>query len=1075
MALVGFAAAPAPVHAAVRVTDVRVESRVNPMTIDVQAPRFSWVVRAAERGARQTGYQILVASSADKLKQGEGDLWDSGKVASDENIQIAYAGAPLTSRRRYHVSVRAWDGKDKPALPAVAFFETGVLDSALWQAKFIGLAPVGDDERSPLAAGQWIWAPEPKDPTKIKRVTFRHSFTVPADAYAKLRFAELVLSAPGGGKLWDNKNRRKILINETKLREFPSPVWDPRALPVTAAIKAGDNTIAIESPYVPKATMATAFVAVLRLELTDGKIQTVASDGTWRARLWAEDKLDEDWHRASAAEPPWTAAEVRGRFGDAVDSREPAFQKIDKILPAIYLRKAFRVGKSLRRARLDVTAAGIYEAYLNGKRVGQDVLAPGWTDYDARLRYQSYDVTAQVKAGDNVVGGIVAEGWFSGRTGMGQNLWGFEKALFAELVLDYQDGTSEVVATDESWQGTTGPIRRADMLDGEVYDARRELGAWSAPGKASAGWRPVIVQTPKVGRLEGQIEQPVRATMTLPTRTVVSPAPGVQIFDLGQNMVGWVRLKVKAAAGTRVTLRFSEMLAKDGSMFTDNLRTAIAVDHYIARGGGVEVYEPRFAFHGFRFVEISGAGGALPPSAVTGVVVTSDLPPAGKFQTSNAMLNQLQSNIVWGQRGNFLSIPTDCPQRDERLGWTGDINMFARTATFNMDSAAFLAKFMVDLEDGQSPDGRFPDVAPTTSVLGGGNFAWADVGVMLPWLLFQNYGDRRVLERHYDAMKRWVVFRNQGAKDWLNTANSFGDWVSPKPQAPNKVIGPIYHAAVARLLGQAAAVLGKSEDASFFNGVSTKIRTAFNRAYVAADGKIESDTQSAYILALHYDMLPEDKRAAATEHLVAAIGRAGNHLATGFLGTGNLLPALSENGRTDLAYQLLLTDTFPSWLFTVKNGATTMWERWDSYSPEKGPSNLGDMNSYNHYAFGAVGEWMYAHVAGLDRDPSALAWKKIVIKPVVGGGLSHATAEHESPRGKVVSAWKVAGGTFALDVEVPVHATATVHVPAANAEAVKEGGKPTASATGVRFVAMTDGAALFEVQSGRYRFTAPHR
>jgi alpha-L-rhamnosidase len=1055
-----------------RVGRLRVESLAEPIGLDVPQPRFSWVLEATERGARQAAYQLLIASTAEKARRGDADVWDSGRVASDDNAQVVYGGPPLGPRTRYHYVVKVWDGRGRVSASAPAFFETGLLDRP-FQGKFITLGAAEAADRRPFVGGPWIYAPAPPGPAPetgaVRRVAFRGSFTLAPDE--RVRWAELHMALPGDGKNWDKKRAHFIWVNDREQRWVAASVKDPRWVPITALVRPGENTIALSSPFEAQQAIALAVV----LELADGRRRVIHADGGWRTRPLSPDELAKaEWRAEETVR--WAPVLDLGPFGDG-GPPGPEYRRVDQVVAAIHLRRAFRIDKPVARARLYATAAGIYEARLNGAKVGQDVLTPGWTDYGKRLRYQSYDVTGQLRPGDNALGAIVAPGWFSGRTGVGQNLWGFERALLMELHVDYRDGTTEVIATDERWRASTGPIRRVDLLDGETYDARRELPGWDRPGFPDAGWAAATAVTPAVGRIEGQMEPPPRPVATLPARQVTSPAPGVQVFDLGQNMVGWARVTLRAPAGTVVKLRFAEILNTDGTLFTEALRTANAVDFYVAKGGSAETFEPRFTFHGFRYVEVSGLPAPLPRSAVTGIVVASALEPAGTFVTSNALLNRLQSNIVWGQRGNFLSIPTDCPQRDERLGWSGDINMFARTATFNMDSAAFLAKYLVDLEDGQKPDGRFPDIAPTIDIIGAGNFAWADAGVMIPWLLFEVYGDRRVLERHFGAMQRWIDHRTKGAKDDLNTSWSYGDWVSPPPQTPNAVIGPIYHAHGARLLGRAAAVLGKTEEAERYQALFERIRAAWNRAYVKPDGTIESDTQAAYVLALRYDMLPPEGRAAAVQHLAAAIDRAGGHLATGFLGTGNLLPALSAHGRADLAYDLLLKETNPSWLFSVKNGATTIWERWDGYSPETGPNNKGDMNSYNHYAFGAVGEWMYANVAGLDFDPAAPAWRRLVIRPLVGPavarGLTGARGEHMTVRGKVASAWKVVGGTLSLEVEVPVHATARVHVPASAVEAVKESGRPAARAPGVQVVGLVDGAAVFEVGAGRYRFTAP--
>jgi alpha-L-rhamnosidase len=1055
-----------PAAAATRVTTVRTEYLSNPIGIDAANPRFSWVLESSVRGDLQTAYQILVSSSSKALALGQGDVWDSGKVPSPENAQVVYAGAPLQSHQRYHVSVRVWDRKGNIVRGEPAFFQMGVLDPSLWQAQWIGLTPSGNGERLALAAARWVWLPQVKAGPKITRIGFRKTFNIPD--VGQVVSAELLVVGNDLRTPFHSESRHLLWVNDKGMRSWISPVSDPRRWNVLPALKSGDNTIAIASPYAPDQALVAAVIVAFR----DGRQQIFNTDGTWRARRFTAKNPEEGWHTEATDKPPWQDAQEVAAFGEAVNSADAAYKSIDVVVPPILLRKAFMLRKPIASAHLYATAAGVYEMQLNGKKVGKDFLTPGWTDYPKRIRYQTYDVTSSLRKGENVLGGIVASGWFSGRIGYGQNVWGFDKALFAQLIVNYQDGTQDVVATDCTWTGSSGPWRAADLLDGETYDAQREMPLWSSPTFAADSWRSVVVLAPKVGQLEAQIEPPIRNTLTLPAKKMTSPTPGVQIFDLGQNMVGWARFSFAAEKGTTVKFRWAEILNKDGTMFTDNLRSALATDRYVAARSGQQTYEPRFTFHGFRYVEVSGHKGTLPLAAVTGVVLQSDLPLTGNFQTSNAMLNQLQSNIVWGQRGNFLSIPTDCPQRDERLGWSGDINMFALTATHNMDVSTFLAKYLVDVQDGQRADGAFPDVAPSVSTLGFGSFGWGDVGVFLPWLLYQTYGDLRVLERHYESARRWVDYRTSRAKDDLNTDDSFGDWVSPPPQTPNKVLSPMYHAQAAHVLANMARVLGKLDDTKRYDELTERIKVAFNKTFVAADGRITSDTQTAYAIALRFDMLPQDKRTLAKAHFVNSIQRFNNHLNTGFLGTGNLLPSLSLADSSALAYDLLMTDTFPSWLFTVKNGATTMWERWDSYSPQAGPNNVGDMNSYNHYAFGAVGEWMYAHIAGLQSDPEQPGWRKATVRPLLGGGLTSARAEYQSIRGRFVSAWKLDGHNFTLDVEIPAHATAKVFVPALSVDSVKEKLVSAAQSQSVVALGMQGDAAVFEVGSGQYHFTS---
>jgi alpha-L-rhamnosidase len=1057
--------------AATRVVDVRTEYLTDPLGLDVARPRFSWVVENEERGARQTAYRVQVASDAARLKKGEGDVWDSGRVTSGDNVQVVYAGPALAPRTRYHVRVQVWDHKDRPALSAPAFFETGFLDKQDWKARFIGLRPASDGERWPFVGARWMAPPEAIVTKTTKRLGYVSDFTVAPDE--KLARADLFVVGPSNGDPWKEEVSHFLWVSGTTFRKWAADINDPRQMDITRAVKPGPNRMHVLAPFIAN----TGFITTVRLRFTDGRERFVQSDATWRVRSFDAFKPGDAWRAEDPGKAPFVPVKVLGAFGEDIVPGDSRYVQIDRLLPAAVLRKTFNVAKPVAQARLYVTAAGVYEMRMNGKRVGNDVLAPGWTDYRKRLRYQTYDVTALVGRGPNAIGALVGDGWYAGRTGMGQALWGFEKALLAELHVTYRDGTADVIATDETWRGQTGTIRRSDMLDGETQDARLALGAWDIPAYdqtawRQTAWRPVSLPAIKIGVLEGQMDPAVRVTRTLATRAVTRPAPGVQIFDLGQNMTGWIQLRLAAPRGTRVTIRYAETLNKDGTMFTENLRTALVVDEYIAAGRGQELFEPRFTFHGFRYVEVTGIDKPLAATAVRGMVVHNALAETGTFSTSNPLLDRLQSNIVWGQRGNFLSVPTDCPQRDERLGWTGDIQLFARTATFNMDAAAFLSKFVIDMEDGQYPDGQVPHVAPTSPGMGGGAYGWGDAIVILPYLLYQVYGDTRVIERHMTAMMKWVDFRTSKARNDLNEEWSFGDWVSPPPETPNKVLGPVFHARAAWLVSRMAAVIGKKAESEKYAALFERIKKAWNAAHVAPDGKIGTDTQTTYVMALRYEMLPPERRKAAADHLAAAIARHKGHLNTGFLGTGHLLPALSMEGRDEVAFDLLLKQTYPSWLFTVQNGATTMWERWDSYSPEKGPSNVGDMNSYNHYAFGAVGEWMYGTITGIDHAADAVGFSRIVLGPRKGGALTRARGRYRSVRGTIESSWRDMGNAWVWDVVVPVHATALAKIPAGAAASVREGGVALADAAGVKVVGERNGVVEVDLVPGRYRFTA---
>jgi len=1062
--------------AAGRVTELRTEYLDGPLGLDEEVPRFSWVLSAAHRGAAQTAYRILVAIDARTLITGKPDVWDSGKVASDENIQIEYAGPPLLPRTRYHVAVELWDEQGRSVTGTPSFFETGKLNEP-WKARWIGLRPSADDERLPFVGASWLWAPPAtaKAAEPVKRLGFATRFSVPD--FGKLTSADLFIAGPGVGRSWLDHESHYLWINETKFRRFShSSNSDWRRIPIAHALRAGENSLhLLEAYFQDKAVIAT-----IRLRYRDGREKFIQSGDAWRVRSFPKSTVDDAWIKEATDKAPWTAAAVLGPFGQDVRPSDPSLMQLDHIIPPIHLRKGFNTRARPIRARLYVTSLGIHEVHVNGRRVGDEVFAPGWTDYGKRIFYQTHDLTAYLRAGRNTVGAIVADGWAVGRTGIGRHLWGHDKALFAELHLDYADGSHEIIVTDESWAGKTGAIRESDMLDGETVDARRELVGWSNPegaGSEDSGFRGASLPKITVGKIVGVKTPPVRATRTLRVKAVL-PARGAQIFDLGQNMVGWARIVLSSAkAGTRMRVRYAEMLDKNGRLFTDALRTANATDEYVARGRGVEVFEPRFTFHGFRYVEVSGLDKPIAATAVQGIVAHSDLAPTGTFNTSNPLLNQLQSNIVWGQRGNYLSIPTDCPQRDERLGWTGDIQMFARTGTFNMDSAAFLAKYIDDLVDGQFADGSVPHIVPALAVLGGGAYGWGDAIVILPYLLYQTYGDRRVIDRNFAAMQKWVDFRSAEAKDFLNTTGGFGDWVAPV-KTPDKVAGPIFHARSAWLLSRMAAVTGRTAEATRYATLFDKIVAAFGKANVGADGKIESDTQTSYVLSLRYGMLSAENQARAMTHLVSSIARSNQHLATGFLGSGHLLPVLTAGDQNALAYKLLLNETYPSWLYTVKNGATTMWERWDGYSPTDGPNNKGDMNSYNHYAFGAVGEWMYANIAGIDHNPGKPGWKEIVIRPRPGGGLTRARAEFRSVRGTITTNWRISANRFVLDVQVPVHATATVILPTTSDEGVQEGGQPVVGGRprrDLKVLGARQGGMAYAIGSGNYQFSVPTR
>lgn len=763
----------------------------------------------------------------------------------------------------------------------------------------------------------------------------------------------------------------------------------------------------------------------------------------WRVRVWDEDGQPTDWSETAWFEmglldpADWRAGWI-GSF--LVGSARAS-------VPVPYLRKTFRLEKAPARARLYITALGLYEAWLNGQRVGDAVLTPGWTDYYVRVRYQTYDVTALLQPGENALGAILGDGWYCGHVEWrDRQLYGDRPKLLAQLVITDSDGNETVIVSDSLWKHNFGPLTEADLLHGEHYDARREFPGWDSPGFDDSAWFPVETFPHPAGlKLVAQNGPLVKAhehLAPIAMREIREWAGSRYIFDLGQNMTGVIRLRVRGTAGATVRIRYAEMLNPDGTLYTANLRTARVTDYYTCRGEGEETWTPRFTFHGFRYVELTGP--IEPPTleSVAGIVWHSENPVTGAFECSDPLINQLHRNILWGWKGNTVDVPTDCPQRDERMGWTGDAQVFSRTANFLTQSAAFWAKWLQDLEDAQSPEGHIPPTAPSTNAIrtGDGGPAWADAAVIVPWNAYLAYGDRRILQERYGMMKRFVDALTAESPDDIRVHpartpwGGFGDWLaldgSGKLEGgtPKDLIGTAFYAYSARLLAQMAEALGYAEDAAAYAALSERVRAAFQRRFVTPEGLVSGNTQTSYVLALAFDLLPEDAIPSALDWLARDILQRNTHLSTGFVGTSYLPFVLSRYGRTDLAYALLFQKTWPSWLYAVTQGATTIWERWDGWTQDKGFQDPG-MNSFNHYAYGAIGDWLYRAVAGIDTDPREPGYKHILLHPHPGPGLTYVRAALESPYGLIVSAWRIENGRFEWDVTIPPNARATLTLP----------------------------------------------
>lgn len=918
--------------ASVNPVRLRCEYLENPLAVQPERPRLSWIVESDRRGTLQTAYHIQVASSPEKSAADEGDLWDSGKVDSDQTLHVEYAGKPLASGQQAWWKVRVWSNHgEASAWSAPATWRMGILDKGDWKAK-------------------WI-------------------------------------AAPGD------------LDRETP---YPSPMF----------------------------------------------------------------------------------------------------------------RKAFKLDKPIKRATAIASALGLYELRLNGQRVGDQLLAPEWTDYSTHVQYQAYDVTDLLVRGENAVGAMLGDGWYAGRLGISHIIAGGDSPLRAHygkrlhfllrMDIEFEDGSTQTVVTDDSWKFTAeGPVRKACILDGEVYDARKEINGWDAVGFDDAAWSEVMtVAVDEVKpKLVAQPNEPIRVTEELRPIAITEPAEGVYVVDFGQNMAGWVRLQVDAPEGTSIRLRHAEVLQEDGHIYRTNLRMeplghihpglgARQEDTYTCRGGGREVFEPHFTYHGYRYVEVVGLPGKPSKDAIVARVFHSAPAITGEFESSSDLFNQLMQNILWTQRSNLHSTPTDCPQRDERMGWTGDILAFAQTACFNMDMAAFLTKWLRDMRDDQAEDGRYPDFAPhpfDSNKRFSGVPAWGDAGVTVPWQLYLNYGDTRILDVHFESARRWVDWIHGHNPDllWLNKRNNdYGDWLNGNTfnlqghgfpegvaEVPKDLLATAFWHNSTKLVAQMAELIDRKADAEKYRKLADDIEAAFVDAYIEGEGKVKGNTQAGYALALNFELVPEDQREQAARHMVDAVEHYKWHMSTGFHSTFRLMNELTRYSYNDVAYRLLNNRTIPSWGYSIEQGATTIWERWDGYVKGRGFQDPA-MNSFNHYAIGSVGEWMYKTILGINPDEAHPAYKQFTLRPRPGGGLEWVRGGYDSIRGEIKSAWKIEGDTLTLNVSIPANTAAKVYVPAKNADLVTEGGKPAGEAEGVTFERMEGDFAVYTVGSGDYAFAA---
>lgn len=822
----------------------------------------------------------------------------------------------------------------------------------------------------------------------------------------------------------------------------------------------------------------------------------------YRVRVWDNQNEDSPW----SDQAHWTTGLFEAEDWQA-DWITPAADTTDpQAREAYHLRRKFKLSgeRTIRRATIFATALGIYELELNGRRIGDSLYAPGWTTYEHRLQFQAYDITDLLQNGpasetqtptvEHVIGATLADGWYIGRYGWTERgqLYGDRRALLLELRVQYEDGTEEIVTssanTDSAagsggtgWKAATGASLAANLYDGETYDARLERSGWSTAAYDDSDWSDVERLDHPKNILTGEQSERIAVTETLKPIAVIHTPAGETVLDMGQNMVGRMVFTLEAPAGTTVKLHHAEVLDQQGNFYTGNLRSAKQEVVYICKGGGKETYRSAFSFQGFRYVRLEGFPGEIGENDLdrfAGEVIHTDMQPTGSFDCSHPLLNQLQSNIVWGQRGNFLDVPTDCPQRDERLGWTGDAQVFIRTAAFNYGVGPFFTKWLKDLAADQKPDGAVPSVIPSImDPTHHSSSAWGDAAVICPWTIYQCYGDKRILEEQYDSMTGWVEYiRAQGEQELLwNTGFHYGDWLGLDAKensyvgaTPQDLIATAFFAYSTSLVAKTADILGRQEDARRYEDLHARIVQAFADEFVTPNGRLAGHTQTAHVLALMFDLAKGEVRHRLAETLAGYVREQNMHLTTGFVGTPYLCHVLSENGYHDLAVGLVQQEEYPSWLYSVNQGATTIWEHWDGIKPD-GSFWSDAMNSYNHYAYGAVGDWLYRAVAGLDADEQIPGYKRMILRPNPDSGLTHARAQYDSLYGKTVCGWKISeDGQVVYEIELPPNTTAELRLPNAADRSVTVDERSPAEVLGAEPVRSEDGMLVLELGSGRY-------
>ncbi len=1078
--LVAFIASPYLAESQSKPSHLTCESLTTPLGMDEPNPALSWRLEDARHGAAQTAYEIQVATSPALLNSAKPDVWNSGEIKSNQSVDVRYSGPALAAYTRYYWRVKTWDRDGKPYPPSdVTWWETGVLQQENWQAKWISYE---DDEHRSVreANAEWITSSTPPPAEKETHLFFRFKFELPADA----RVAKLHITGKDTVAAWMNGKQESQLQPWPKWNNLPWRTYS--VYDITSEVHSGNNTLAAEVlNYDNGRPSPTLFSATIFVQIADDKVITFKTGpegwkcSTTAADAWTAPEFDDSSWPAAIASPEKTGlrSEVAG------NPWAPG--------PVVSLRKSFDVSKPITSARLYATALGAYKFHINGKVVGEQILAPGWMDFRHHVPYQAYDVTTLMQSGTNAIAALVAPGWYSTPltwVAQSNNYGTAPPSLRAQLRIEHSDGSVDWINTDETWKADNSATTSAEIYNGETYDARLVQAGWDSPHFSDSAWHDVQLSTIPDMTIEWQSFPPIRIEKELIAKSMTTPKPGTYVFDFGQNLAGVAHLRVQGTAGTTVQLRFAELGNNDGTIYTENLRNAQATDRITLSGRGIEEFQPNFTFHGFRYVEVTGLPTKPALNDLKVKVFNTDAPFTAQLHTGSPMLNQLWSNILWGQRSNFVGVPTDCPQRDERLGWTGDAQVFWRAAVFNMGIEAFSRKFAGDLRITQTSTPMYAQYAPGVFSENDGFAAgWADAGVIIPWTAWIQFGDKRILDQNWDAMQKYLGAIEAANPDYLwrnNFGTPYGDWLSIEGTTAEDILATAYWAYDSSLMAQMAHALGRSADEQHYRDNFEKIKAAFIKAYVHDDGtvtpnvssvpsipapgdaagKMLHESQTGYVLAIHMNLLPEELRAKAADHLVRLLEANHWRLGTGFLGTPYLLAALTETAHSDVAYRILLGTAYPSWGYLVEHGATTMWERWNGDEKKSDPS----MNSYNHYAYGAVADWIYRYAAGIDTTSSAPGFNTIYLHPNFSAALGQIDLSYDSPYGRIHSAWKVDGKTAVWNLTIPPNATAELPLKAGETERYLVNGKPLAQS---KDVSTSGNPSVYRLAAGTYTLT----